>query len=54
VLCQYTLLVESAKSPGDGSAYMLCQQKIGEPAINEPIQQKYATNFDPTPTACEL
>jgi len=47
-------LAESAKSPGDDSAYMLCQQTFHESAINELIQQIYATHFDPTPTACGL
>jgi len=47
-------LAESAKSPGDDSVYMLCQQKFDESAINELIQQNYATHFDPTPTACGL
>jgi len=45
---------ESAKSPGDESAYMLCQQKFHESAINELIQQTYATHFDARPTACGL
>jgi len=43
-------LAESTKSPGADSVYMLCQQKIDDSAINELIQQKYATYFDPTPT----
>jgi len=32
-------LAESSKSPGDDSAYMLCQQKFDESAISELIQQ---------------
>jgi len=32
-------LAESAKSTGDDSQYMLCQQQFDESAINELIQQ---------------
>jgi len=52
-MCQQKL-AESAKSPGYDSAYMPCQQKFHVSAINELIQQKYATHFETTPTACGL
>ena len=46
--------LQSAKSPGYDSAYLLCQQTFHVLAINQLIQQKYVTLFDPTPTAYGL